>query len=294
MAFNVILLFIIGSYWGFTFALSRIVMLSGADPFVVTFWQAVGSGILVWLAMWAFGRLPRIDMQYVRFSIVVGLLGNAVPSVLLFGAAAHAGAGVLSVCMATVPLMQFGLAIVMRVEPFRAVRLLGLAMGMVSVWIIANPDTGAAPVFWVGVAILAAVCYTGESMFISIRRPADLSPAAVLGGMLIVSSIATAPLAFFAEVGLPLSLSAPGELEVAFALLIVGSPIAYGGFVFIIMRAGPVFATQVSYIVTVSGVIAGVLMLGESYEAGFWVALVLMMAGLSLSLPGGRKVAQAD
>lgn len=289
MALHVVLLLIIGGYWGFTFVLSRIVMSTGADPFAVSFWQSAIGGVLVWAGMWAVGRLPRVDGRFIRFSLVVGVLGGAAPSVLLFAAAAHVEAGVLAVCMATVPLLQFGLSAMLRVEPFRALRMAGLVLGLISVWIIASPDTGAAPFLWVFLALLAAVCYTAEEMFIAIRRPPDLNPASVFGGMIVASAVFTAPVAFTSGAGFAFSFTTPGIAELSFVLLVVGGPVAYGGFVYLIMRAGPVFAAQVSYIVTASGVIAGVVLLDESYKAGFWAAMVLMIAALALGLPKWRS-----
>ena len=60
---------------------------------------------------------------------------------------------------------------------------------------------------------------------------------------------------------------------------------AYGGFVWLIGRAGPVFAAQVGYVVTLTGVILGMAVLGETHSAWVWAALVTMLAGLALVQP---------
>ncbi len=56
--------------------------------------------------------------------------------------------------------------------------------------------------------------------------------------------------------------------------------------------AGPVFSSQVSYVVTLAGVFLSALILSESYSSWVWMALVLMLAGLTLVQP--RAVARAD
>ena len=66
---------------------------------------------------------------------------------------------------------------------------------------------------------------------------------------------------------------------------------AYSGFVWLISSAGPVFAAQVGYIVTLSGVVLGVAVLGEQNSTWVWLSLVVMMLGLALVQPRDRREA---
>jgi drug/metabolite transporter (DMT)-like permease len=59
----------------------------------------------------------------------------------------------------------------------------------------------------------------------------------------------------------------------------------YAASVWLVGRAGSVFAAQVSYLVTGFGVLWAMALLGERYGAGFWLALGLMFAGLFLVQP---------
>ena len=67
--------------------------------------------------------------------------------------------------------------------------------------------------------------------------------------------------------------------------------IAYTMFVMTIERAGPLFASQVGYVVTLAGVFWGMLLFGESHSAWVWVSLLTMLAGLALVSP--RKASEA-
>ncbi|MBM7066892.1 hypothetical protein [Actibacterium sp. 188UL27-1] len=69
------------------------------------------------------------------------------------------------------------------------------------------------------------------------------------------------------------------------------SVIAYAGYIWPVGRAGSVFAVQVSYFVTIFGIGWSMLLLGERFASGFWLALVLMLGGLFLVQP--RRVANA-
>ena len=73
--------------------------------------------------------------------------------------------------------------------------------------------------------------------------------------------------------------------ELALIAMTFAHILAYGGFVWLIGRAGPVFAAQVAYVVTLTGVFLGIVILGEVHSTWVWLSLVLMMAGLALVQP---------
>ena len=54
-------------------------------------------------------------------------------------------------------------------------------------------------------------------------------------------------------------------------------------------RAGPVFASQTAYVVTLSGVLWGMAIFSEAHSLWIWLSLLLMMVGLTLVRP--RKAA---
>jgi len=51
--------------------------------------------------------------------------------------------------------------------------------------------------------------------------------------------------------------------------------------------AGPVFASQEAYVVTLAGVAWGMLLFGEVHSPWGWGALVAMIAGFALIKPHG-------
>ena len=54
---------------------------------------------------------------------------------------------------------------------------------------------------------------------------------------------------------------------------------------YVLMRAAPVFASQMGYVVTLAGIAWGIVIFGEQHSLWFWGALVLMMLGLTLVQP---------
>lgn len=292
MGLNIAIFLFCGAFWGLSFTLTRIVMQGGGHPLAASFWHAATASALVWTGLAITGRLPRLDARFIRFAATIGFLGGACPSVLLFWAAQNVGAGVLSVCMATVPLMQIGLSGALGIERFSLRRSVGLCMGLAAVWIIADPSGGAAPPLWVAVAMFAGFAYACEDSFVAAKRPAGVNSVQILAGMMLFYALYVAPALLFVDPAI-FSLSAPGEVGRAFMFMVPGSLCAYGAFVWLIGRAGPVFASQVAYVVTISGVVCGVAILGESYQTGFWAALGLIVVGLALGLPGRWRAKEA-
>ena len=59
----------------------------------------------------------------------------------------------------------------------------------------------------------------------------------------------------------------------------------YTAYVWLVGRAGAVFAAQVSYLVTPFGVLWAMLILGEGLSGTVWLAMAMMFAGLFLVQP---------
>ena len=60
---------------------------------------------------------------------------------------------------------------------------------------------------------------------------------------------------------------------------------AYTGFLWLLGRAGAVFAAQVAYLVTGFGMLWAMLILGERYAGWVWLAFVAMLVGIFLVQP---------
>ncbi len=61
--------------------------------------------------------------------------------------------------------------------------------------------------------------------------------------------------------------------------------LCYGGYILLIGRSGPVFASQTSYLTPPTGILWGVILLNESVTATLLVSVVLVLAGVALVRP---------
>jgi len=73
--------------------------------------------------------------------------------------------------------------------------------------------------------------------------------------------------------------------EQAIVALSVIHAAAYTSYIWLVGEAGPVFSSQVAYIVTISAMFMSAFFLGEAYSPYAFVSLALMLVGLILVQP---------
>ena len=153
------LLLFLGTVWGVTFSLAKIATEGGGHPLGITYWQSlIGAAFLIALSLATRQKLP-MKRGNVLVYVACGLLGSIIPGVLFFYAASRVSPGVLSITIATVPLMTFAAAALLGIEKFRVGRVLGVIFGALSIVLLVAPkeslpDPSAVP--WVLAALLAA------------------------------------------------------------------------------------------------------------------------------------------
>ena len=278
----------VGVLWGATFVLTIMALDRGDHPLGISFWTTVLSVAMVIAYNLVRGkvRVP-LGRRYLAFYVTCGTLGTALPTALFLYAAENVSAGVLSISTATVPMTTFALAAAIRLEAFSWLRTAGLVAGFGAVLMLTVPDTGLpdpASWPWVLVAVAAATSYAMENVVIGKFLPKGEDPFVILSGMLTAATLLmTGVMAGMDAYTVPIW--PPQKVEWAVILMAAISVTAYGMFIYLIDAAGAVFASQIGYVVTLSGIAWGMIVFGESHSVWFWGAVVLMMAGLTLVRP---------
>ncbi|AHM02760.1 Permease of the drug/metabolite transporter (DMT) superfamily [Roseibacterium elongatum DSM 19469] len=277
----------IGAAWGITQPFAKIAVSDGYRHFGIIFWQfAIGALILAPLNALRGGRLP-VTGRHVALYTIIALIGTLLPNSASYTAAIHLPSGILSIVLSTVPMLSFPIALALGMDRFSALRLTGLVLGFAAILLIGLPEASLpdpAMVWWLPMALVAPAFYAVEGNFVARYGTEGLDPVQVLLGASAVGLVLSAPLAIMTGQWI-----APLPPYGAPDLAIVGSSLAhamaYAGYVWLVGRAGAVFAAQVSYLVTGCGILWAKLILGESYSPWVWAALALMMVGLFLVQP---------
>ena len=281
-----IALFGIGLGWGSTLMFSKIIVSDNHHPIGITLTSTALGALLIGIAMVATGRRLPLRPKDLIFYAICGLLGTALPNSVGYLAYRELPVGVVAIVMAVVPITTMLGAVLMRIERAEPMRLLGLMLGVSSVLLLVIPETSLPSrdqVIWLILPIITSLSYTLENLYIAQAKRTDLDPMQILCGLfwaaLAMLLPVTAASGTWMEIG-TFDLAEWSLVAMTFAHL--G---AYGGFVWLIGRAGPVFAAQVAYVVTLTGVFLGIVVLGEAHSVWVWLSLVAMLVGLSLVQP---------
>lgn len=281
------LLILIGAAWGITQPFAKIAVSEGYRHFGIIFWQfAIGAAILA-VVNTVRGRSLSLQGRHLALYTIIALIGTLLPNSASYTAAIHLPSGILSICIAVVPMVSFPIALALGMDRFSAVRLTGLLLGFAAILLIGLPEASLpdpAMVYWLPMALVAPAFYAVEGNFVARYGTEGLDPVQVLLGASLVGLVLAAPVAVMT--GQWISPLPPwGAPDFAIFGSATAHALAYAGYVWMVGRAGAVFAAQVSYLVTGFGIIWAKLILGESYSPWFWAALAVMMTGLVLVQP---------
>ena len=231
----------------------------------------------------------RVGRRQLGFAVLIATIGTLIPNTTFYLSVAHLPAGIMSIIIAAVPMLAFPIALALGMDRAGAGRIAGIICGLAGVAMIAAPGGGlpAGAALWLPVALVGPLFYAIEGNVVARWGTSGMS---ALQAMALVSAVG-------AVMALPLALvsgqwidprAAFGAAEGALVASSIAHAFAYVAYVWLAARAGAVFAAQVSYIVTGSGVIWAMVILGERFPPMVWAALVLMLAGLALVAPRDR------
>lgn len=285
MRLHLAVLLALGCAWGLTMPLMRIAVSTGHGPLGIVFWQQILT-LGVCLGLLAGLRLPwGFTRDRLALFAVVAVFGTLLPGWIAFRTAAELPAGIRAILIAIVPMFTLPIALALGTERPDLRRTLGVLAGGAAVLLLLAP--GALPVASAGMVLLALggpLAYAIEANWIAARGSDGLHPFQILAGASFLGALVSGPLALLtgetASLGLPW-----GPPELAILASGVLNAFAYAGYVWLIAAAGAVFASQIAYLVTASGMGWSMLLLGERYAPGIWLAAALMLGGIALVRP---------
>jgi drug/metabolite transporter (DMT)-like permease len=273
-----------GMIWGLGFALAKLAGENGAHPIGLVLWETIGSGALLLAVCALLGRFPRRQWSYLRYYLINGLLGFAIPGPLLFWVAPHLPVAVLTLMIPMTPLLTYVLILCMRTERFDIWRALGVLFGFVGVGLIVLPE-GSLPepglIGWVLLGLAASCFYALQNLYIAMRSPPDADVLTQTTGMLILGGMAAIPLAAGVDGFLLPTFPMTVAVKAASTMLLINAAMMLI-FVWVVRAIGPVFASQTANVIVVAGVFWGWTIFNEVPSPWVWGAILAMAAGVAL------------
>ncbi|MDA8585254.1 DMT family transporter [Rhodobacteraceae bacterium] len=276
-----------GAGWGLTQPLSKIAVSEGYRHAGLIFWQMAIGAIILGVVQLIRRKRLRLDRSAVAIYLLIAFVGTLIPNTATYEAIRHLPSGLISIFLALVPMFAFPIALVLGNETFEIKRFLGLILGLFGVLLIIGPEASLpdrALIVFVPLALVAPFFYGFESNAVAKWGTAGLDPVEVLFGASLTGAILSLPVAIATgEFINPM----PPWHGPDFAILGSGliHVVVYCTYVWMVGRAGAVFAAQVSYLVTGFGVLWAMLILGERFSGWVWAAMGVMMIGMFLVQP---------
>ena len=296
----IVILLLIGILWGATIPLAKVAVSSGHTPLGITFWEQVIVMIVLGVVLIARSIIFRhrlyvpLDRDSIIYYSTIAAIGAILPNLFSYWAMSQLPAGIMAIIVSTVPMFALAIAIAASIEPLVPYRVLGVCLGCTAVIILVLPDASLPDpekAIFVLVGLVAPFCYGLESNYIARFTPSEADPIITLFCAAIISSLITAPLALATGAWIDIDmLGTFTSAEQAIFGLSVIHAVAYASYIWLIGKAGPIFSSQVAYIVTISAMFLSAIFLDEGYSPYAFTSLALMIIGLMLvQAPGELK-----
>lgn len=286
-----VLLLLMGALWGLALSVAKIGVQAGGHPVGMGLWQVTTSAILLLCILFMQSKRPVVRADVARFGLICGSCGVAFPSIALFWCARYLPAGVVAIAFASMPLFTYLIAVMLRIERSQRRRLLGVVVGLVAMALLvlpesALPEPGLAP--WVLLALIASISMSIENSYAGGFRPPAVGSLELSFVRQGTAALLLLPIALISGTGLPL-FETWGTAQFAATANGVLSGVAFTILLYVINTAGPVFASQTAYVITLAGVAWGIVLFSESHSIYIWSALILTLVGIGLVRPQQPK-----
>lgn len=287
-----LLLLALSVLWGGSFFFVGVAVKQLPPLTIVTLRVALAALALLAVVRLLGRRMPREAAAWRAF-FGMGLLNNVIPFCLIVWGQTQIASGLASILNATTPLFAAVVAHVMtRDEKMTRNKLAGVLFGLAGVAVMVGPAAlaGLGDRLLPQLAVLgAALSYAFSGIFGRRFKALGLPPLQTAAGQVSASTLMLAPAALIID--RPWSLPTPGTdaLLAVLGLALLSTALAYILFFRILATAGATNLMLVTFLIPVSAILLGVLLLGEELELRQFAGMALIAIGL-LAIDG-RAVA---
>lgn len=285
-----LLLLVSGTLTAGLFIIGKEVGNEAVSPLLILFWQMTGGALVVWLLTLPSRQFPTWDAKHIRYYLIGGLLGVSLPYVLAYVVLRELQVGLVGLLTALSPVVTYALARLLGHEQGSPLRLLGLIIGLSGVALLVMPGEGgdlAGDGAFLLVALAIPLTLGASNIYRSRYWPpgSEAMPLAigmltVQGGLLFIVNLF---LGYF-EHHLPTTTAIGGLL----LMLAVMAGASYLSTFKLLRIGGPVYLSQMGYVITVVTLLAGIVIWDEHYDRADVLSMGLILSGVLLTTWAGR------
>jgi drug/metabolite transporter (DMT)-like permease len=282
-------LLLLGAVWGLTPAMAKLAMARGMQPLGVAAIAAVISAVVLLLVCARRRDMPRWTRPHLVHYVSGGFVGLACANLFAFTGLMRAPAGLFALLVPLSGLLStvfFAMAGIERATPrIVAGTLLGVAgVALAMAPGAALPDPALLP--WAALMVLTPVCYAASNLLsVKLAVPGS-TPLAQAAGTLVGAAGSVLVMALLLG-----QLGPPPDAGIAALLLAQGvlTALAYLIYFRLLVGAGGMVTSQVSYLITLAGLLYGYLLFDEVPGWLTLPAASLIFSGLALVTLAKRR-----
>ena len=290
-AFDWVMLITLATVWGGSFLFNAI-LVTELPVLTIVAIRVTVAALALWGFMYATGRKIPTSLHIWGALLILGVLNNAIPFSLIVQGQTQITSGLASILNATTPLFTIVVAgIFLMDERFSVLRVLGVIVGFSGVILMVGPDAlgGLGADFWAQLCALgAAISYGFASVFGRRFRELRVDPVMVATGQVTMSSLVLWPIALWIDGPQDIANMSLNAALSMFGLAVLCTSFAYILYFRILERAGATNISLVTFLVPISAIILGVLVLGEQIFIKEIIGMTLI--GVGLAIIDGRLI----
>ena len=268
-------LLLVSLFWGGSFLFLRLLIIEGMEPLQIVSMRMLLAAVFI--APFFFMKMKKYSFYDHGFSfLLIGLLNTALPFTLFAFASVNLGAGALSILQATVPILTALILFSLYKGEYSHFKLLGVLIGFSGLFLLVGPS-GELDLFSSILCVIASLSYAIAGIYLS-KTPDFMSNSFIGMGSIIVGAILLFPFIFNYYDGY-VSLSSKAWLYLAL-LGVINTSLAYVIFIKLIKRIGPINASFVTYLVPVSSISLGIVVLDEIFTLDMLAGSLLIFLGV--------------
>ena len=270
--------------WGGSFFFVEVII-SELPPLTIVLLRVSLAAAALWLFALAVGLRPPSNIGAWKAFLVMGLLNNVIPFTLIVWGQTHIASGLASILNATTPLFTVIVAgLLLDDEKPTAAKMIGVSVGFIGVILMVGPValSGLGSDLLAQIAVLgAALSYALAGVFGRRFRTMGINPVVTAAGQVTTSSVVLAPITFYIDK--PFDLAFPGAVTVAAvaSLSVLSTAVAYILYFRVLASAGATNLLLVTFLIPVSAILLGAIVLGESLKPVHFLGMALIGIGLS-------------
>ncbi|PZU92368.1 MAG: EamA family transporter [Chelatococcus sp.] len=288
------LLLVLATLWGGSYTFIRIGVETIPPVTLIAARTLLAGTILLLIMRWRGLRLPR-DLATWRLFLVQACLNSVLPFTLIAWAERSVEAGLATILSSTSPIFVVLLSALSQTgERLAWLKLAGIGAGLAGTVLIVGTQamSGLGEHLAAQIALVtASLCYAGAALFG--RHFKGLDPIMPAAGSLVSGAAILLPLSLLLDRPWTLAPSA-ASVQALIALALLSTALAFVIYFRLIARLGSVATTSVAYLRVPTGVLIGMIFLGEVLPLTAWAGLIFVVVGvLAMTLPARKRDAPA-